>query len=641
VVLTAAPVLILSLSSEAQRDIGNREWRRYGGDLGNSKYSELDQINHANVHDLRIAWTWTSIDELVKTRNAKIRENPILRSYGYEATPLMVGGTLYTTTSLGQVAALDPKTGRTKWSYDAAFYLEGRPAVHGFVTRGLAYWTDGSKRRLLFAGGQAWLISIDIESGKPDPHFGRNGRVDLTQGLGRAINRAQYTVTSPPLIVGDVAVVGSAITEDSGYREAPPGHVRGYDVRTGQMKWIFHTIPQPGEYGNDTWGNESWKFSGGANVWTLMSADEELNYVYLAVASPVTDFYGGHRPGDNLFANSLVCLNVTSGQRVWHFQLVHHTVWDYDLPAAPIVMDLTVDGRPIKAVAQITKQGFVFAFDRKTGQPVWPIEERAVPQSSVPGERTSPTQPYPTKPPMFAVAGITEDDVIDLTPELKTEALGILRRHHFGPLYTPPSLGSTIIRPGQSGAANWWGGAFDLMTGRLYVPSWNHYSLVTMEEHPDPRRSDLAVWPHVTSLNGPRGLPLVRPPYGLLTAFDMNRGERLWAVPLGDGPRNHPALKDLGLPSLGAHERQGGPLLTKTLLFIGQGSQSAKFRAFDKTTGQELWVMDLPARSSAAPMTYLIDGRQFVVLAIGGGELPDQLIALALPESERRVRPGR
>jgi quinoprotein glucose dehydrogenase len=628
-------VLLVPLLAGSQPDIANGEWRSYGGDQGNTKYSELHQINQDNVQNLRVAWTWTSIDERLKRQNRAIRENPVFRSYAYEVTPLMVDGVLYTTTSLGQVAAIDPKTGRTKWSYDSAFYRDGRPAVHGFVTRGLAYWTDGMKRRLFYAGGRAWLISIDINTGKPDPNFGRNGRVDLTVGLGREINRAQYTVSSPPLVVGDVAVVGSAIIEDSGYKEAPPGHVRGYDVRTGQMKWIFHTIPQSGEYGSETWGNESWKSAGGANVWTLMTADEQLKYVYLAVASPVTDFYGGHRPGDNLFANSLVCLNATSGQRVWHFQIVHHTVWDYDLPAAPILMDLTVDGRPISAVAQITKQGFVFVFDRKTGQPVWPIEERSVPQSAVPGERTSPTQPYPTKPPTFAGGGAAEDDVIDFTPELKAEGLRILRRHHFGPLFTPPALGSTIIRPGQSGGANWWGGAFDPATGRLYVPSWNHYSLVIMEEHPDPQRSDLAVWPHVTSLDGPRGLPLFKPPYAQLTAFDMHRGEKLWTVPLGDGPRNHPALQELGLPALGTFEKQGGPLLTKTLLFIGQGLQSAKFRAFNKTTGKEIWVMDLPARSSAAPMTYLIDGRQFLVLAIGGGDVPEQLIALALPAGAR------
>ena len=339
----------------------------------------------------------------------------------------MVDGVLYTTTSLGQVAAIDPKTGETLWSYDPGLYLEGRPANHGFLTRGLAYWTDGEEERLFYAGGRAYLMSIDAKTGEPDRGFGRRGgRVDLKRGLGRTIDASLYTVNSPPLVAGDVVVVGSSITEGAGYQEAPPGHVRGYDVRSGRMKWIFHTIPQPGEFGNETWEGDSWKVAGGANVWTMMSADEELGYIYLPIGSPVTDFYGGHRLGDNLFANSLVCLDAETGKRVWHFQFVHHTVWDYDLPAAPNLIDITVDGRRIKAVAQVTKQGFTFVFDRATGEPVWPIKERPVPQSTVDGERTSPTQPYPTRPPLFLTNGATEDDVIDFTPELRAAGLGDL-----------------------------------------------------------------------------------------------------------------------------------------------------------------------------------------------------------------------
>jgi len=536
---------------------------------------------------------------------------------------------LYTTTSLGQVAAIDPETGETLWSYDPALYLEGRPAVHGFMTRGLAYWTDGVEERLIYAGGRVYLVSIDAKTGEPDLTFGRGGRVDLKEGLGRTIDARRYTVSSPPLVVGDVVVVGSAMTEGTGYKEAPPGHVRGFDVRTGKMKWIFHTIPQEGELGYETWENDSWRLSGGANVWTLMSADEELGYVYLPVGTPVTDYYGGHRLGDNLFANSLVCLDAETGERVWHFQFVHHAVWDYDPPAAPNLIDITVDGRRIEAVAQITKQGFTFVFDRVTGEPVWPIEERSVPQSTLVGERTSPTQPYPTKPPLFLTNGATEPDVIDFTPELRAEGLAIFREHNAGPLYTPLTPGTNIVRPGWSGGANWWGAAFDPDTGRLYVPSWAHFSLVRMDAG-DPERSDMRIRPQVRDLTGPRGLPLFKPPYSQLTAFDMNAGEKLWSVPVGDGPRDHEALRDLELPRLGNFQKLGGPLLTKTLLFIGQGKETNRIGAYDKETGEELWSMDLGGQFHAAPITYSIDGKQYIVLAIGGSGEPERLVALAL-----------
>ena len=618
-------------SVTAQSGAADGQWRSYGGDQGHSKYSPLDQINEDNVHDLRVAWTWTSVDEEIKARNEVIREGSAFRTYAYEVTPLMVDGVLYTTTSLGQVTAIDPKTGETLWSYDPGLYLEGRPAVHGFLTRGLAYWTDGEEERLFYAAGRVYLVSVDAKTGEPDPNFGRNGRVDLKRGLGRTIDPSQYTVSSPPLVAGDVVVVGSAMTEGTGYREAPPGHVRGYDVRTGEMKWIFHTIPEPGEFGNETWEGDSWRVSGGANVWSMMSVDEELGYIYLPVGSPVTDFYGGHRLGDNLFANSLVCLDAETGERVWHFQFVHHTVWDYDPPAAPNLIDIEVDGRTIKAVAQITKQGFTFVFDRSSGEPVWPIEERAVPQSTVAGERTSPTQPYPTKPPLFLTNGATEDDVIDFTPELREDGLAIFRENNVGPLYTPPAPGSNIVRPGWSGGANWWGAAFDPDNGRFYVPSWAHFSLVQIGEG-DPARSDLMIRPRVSSLSGPRRLPLFKPPYAQLTAFDMNRGEKLWSVPVGDGPRDHESLRGLDLPPLGNFQKLGGPLLTKTLLFIGQGMDTQSIAAYDKETGREVWRMALPARFHAAPITYLVDGKQYIVLAIGGGtgNAPDQLIALTL-----------
>lgn len=623
--------LLLAPISFAQEEM-DAEWRSYGGNLSHNKYSPLDQINRDNVHLLQEAWTWTSVDESIREDNAIIRERGSFRSYAYEVTPLMVNGVLYTTTSLGQIAAIDPASGETLWSFDPVLYVDGRPAVHGFMTRGLAYWTEGEQERLLYAGGRTFLLSIDPATGRPDPAFGRGGRVDLKRGLGRTIDPSLYAVSSPPIVVNDTVIVGSAMTEGTDYREAPPGHVRGFDVRTGEMKWIFHTIPQPGEFGSDTWPADAWQYTGGANVWTLMSADEELGIVYLPIGTTVPDYYGGHRRGDNLFANSLVALDAETGERVWHFQFVHHSVWDYDPPAAPNLIDIVVNGEPIKAVAQITKQGFTFVFDRETGEPVWPIEERAVPQSTVPGEQTSPTQPFPTRPPLFLTNGATEDDLIDFTPELRAEALEIFNEYHAGPLYTPPAMGDNIIRPGWSGGANWWGAAFDPETQRLYVPSWAHFSTVNISPPDDPD-SDLTIRPRVRDLSGPRGLPLFKPPYSQLVAFDMNEGSKLWHVPVGDGPTDHPALQGLELAPMGNFEKLGGPLLTKTLLFIGQGFETNRLGVYDKASGEELWWLQLPARFHAAPITYMAGGKQYLVFALGGGARgeTERLMALALP----------
>ena len=627
---SAVVLSLFSLSAQAQNPAG--EWRHYGSDLGHSKYSPLEQINRDNVHLLQEAWTWASVDQDIRENNAIIRDRGSFRSYAYEVTPLMVNGVLYTTTSLGQIAAIDPVSGETLWSFDPVLYVDGRPAVHGFMTRGLAYWTDGEQERLLYAGGRTYLLSIDPETGRLDPNFGRGGRVDLKRGLGRTIDPSLYAVSSPPIVVNNTVIVGSAMTEGTDFREAPPGHVRGFDVLSGEMKWIFHTIPQPGEFGSDTWPSDAWQFTGGANVWTLMSADEELGLVYLPVGTTVPDYYGGHRQGDNLFANSLVALNAETGERAWHFQFVHHSVWDYDPPAAPNLIDIEVDGRAIKAVAQISKQGFTFVFDRETGEPVWPIEERPVPQSTVPGEQTSPTQPYPSKPPLFLTNGATEDDLIDFTPELRAEALEIFRQYTAGPLYTPPAMGDNIIRPGWSGGANWWGAAFDPDTQRLYVPSWAHFSTVNMSPPEDPG-SDLTIRPRVRDLSGPRGLPLFKPPYSQLVAFDMNAGEKLWHIPVGEGPTDHPALQGLELPPMGNFEKLGGPLLTRTLLFIGQGFETNRLGVYDKETGEEIWWLQLPARFHAAPITYMADGKQYLVFALGGGARGEveRLMALALP----------
>jgi outer membrane protein assembly factor BamB len=397
IVFATACLMILSVRSGsralAQTGAQNGEWRTYGGDLGHTKYSPLDQITRDNVKNLRIAWRWLSIDEPLK---ARIDLPNTLRGPMYlnEATPLMVHGVLYTSTAFSQIAAIDARTGKTLWSYDPVLYTDVRPPEHGFLTRGLSYWTDGKEERLLYAGGLAYLLSIDAKTGKPDPNFGNNGRVDLREGLGRPFNSRIYSVNSPPVICRDVVIVGSTMPENVSAKDMPPGHIRGYDVRTGKMKWVFHTIAQPGEFGDKTWEKDSWAHTGGVNIWTNISADEELGYVYLPVGTPMNDFYGGERLGDNLFADSLVCIEARTGKRVWHFQLVHHPIWDYDPPGAPNLINLKIGGRTVRAVAQITKQGYIFVFDRVTGKPVWPIEERPVPQSSLPGERSAATQPF-------------------------------------------------------------------------------------------------------------------------------------------------------------------------------------------------------------------------------------------------------
>lgn len=625
-------IIFCPLATKAQQGSNGNEWISYGGDSGHSKYSPLDQINAENVQRLEVAWTWESVDQEIRNNNEVIRERGSFRSYAYEVTPLMVGDVLYTTTSLGQIAAIDPTSGETLWSFDPVLYVDGRPAVHGFMTRGLAYWTNGEQERLLYAGGRTYLLSIDPATRRLDPEFGRGGRIDLKRGLGRTIDPSLYAVSSPPIVVGDVVIVGSAMTEGTDFREAPPGHVRGFNVHTGEMQWIFHTIPQPGEFGADTWPEHAWSFTGGANVWTMMSADEELGLVYLPIGTTVPDYYGGHRQGDNLFSNSLVALNAETGERAWHYQMVHHSVWDYDPPAAPNLIDITVDGEMVKAVAQITKQGFTFVFDRETGKPVWPIDERPVPQSRVLGEVTSPTQPFPSKPPLFLTNGATEEDLIDFTPELRAEALKIFSQYNSGPLYTPPAPGDNIIRPGWSGGANWWGAAFDPETQRLFVPSWAHFSTVNINP-PEANDSDLTIRPQVRDLGGPRGLPLFKPPYSQLVAFDMNEGEKLWHVPVGEGPRDHADLQGLELPPLGNFEKLGGPLLTKSLLFIGQGFEVNRLGVYDKDTGEELWWMQLPNRFHATPITYMVDGKQYIVFALGGGARgePEQLMALSLP----------
>lgn len=606
------------------------EWRVYGADHAGSRYSPLEQINAGNFAQLQVAWKWDSVDNPVLRMRQDLHPGP------NEATPLMIGGVLYTSTSLNQVAAIDAATGKTLWVHN--------PGTYGGVHRGVAYWEgrrDGKPdRRILIATNDCYLLALNAETGKPIHSFGKDGRVDLTLGLRRPVPRKLASVTSPPMVVGDVAVVGGAIDDFQDRKEMPPGDVRGFDVRTGKRLWTFHTVPQEGEHGNDTWEDGSWRYTGNTNVWTLMSADPALGYVYLPVSTPTNDWYGGHRKGANLFAESVVCLQAKTGKRVWHQQLVHHGLWDYDLPCAPNLLDIRVGGKKVKAVAQVTKQGFCFVFDRVTGKPIWPIEERPVPRTKMPGDRSWPTQPFPTRPAPFERQGVSDENLIDYTPELRAEAKEILKTWNHGPLYTPPSTQRTILLPGWVGGASWAGAAVDPESGWLYVPSITNAMWLALKKPTGPSADvDFKIDENGYRIEGPRGLPLFKGPYGRVTAIDMNSGDHRWVAVQGEGPRNHPALRHLNLPPLGIYHRTY-TLVTKTLLLATQESgwfnqetptEPAKLRAFDKRTGRFLGEVGLPSHPTGAPITYLTGGKQYVVIPVGGSNKPAELIAVALP----------
>ena len=612
-------------TGQGQQGATGGQWPHYGGDSGSTEYSALDQLSSTNVDQLSVAWQWSSPE------NARIQKNRRLGTFAYEATPIMIDGVLYTSSSHSDVIAIDGDSGKTIWSYDSGSWRAGRPTNLGFVHRGVTYWADGEQKRIFIATGDCRLIALDATNGKPISSFGDGGSVDLTKGLGRPISKRAYAVTSPPVICRGIVVVGSSINDGPTQQKMPPGDVRGFDARTGAQRWTFHSIPHEGEFGNDTWEEDSWKYTGNANCWTLMSVDEQLGYVYLPFGTPTNDWYGGHRPGQGLFGESLVCVKAETGERVWHFQHVHHGVWDYDLCAAPALADLEVDGRQIKALAQVTKQGFCWVLDRITGKPVWPIEERAVPTSTVTGEKSWPTQPFPSRPAPYEVQGVQIDDLIDFTPQLRAEAVEIIDRFHWGPLYTPPGTEkATINMPGWGGGGNWFGCALDAETNMLYVPSMRDAIAVQLVK-PDPARSDFTyIGKMQLSVRGPRGLPLWKPPYSSITAIDLNTGNTLWTIPLGDGPRNHPLLKDLTLPKLGD---SGRPfvLVTKTLLLVAHGSRGRRLYAFDKTSGKEIARFDLPGKPSGSLMTYQSDGKQYVVVPVSGRREPSGLVALCLP----------
>ncbi|MDX1384995.1 MAG: PQQ-binding-like beta-propeller repeat protein, partial [Thermoanaerobaculia bacterium] len=565
------------------------------------------------------------------------------------STPLMIGGRLYVTNRVGLLRALDPASGKTIWAQEP--FAETLEEARGRSPRGVDFLRDGSRERLFLARGE-YLYSVDARTGEPVPDFGDRGRVSLHLADPLA---GEFAWTAGPILVDGVVVV-AGITGGAGdggdKKEATPEDVRGFDASTGRHLWTFHVVPRPGEPGHETWGDGSWEYSGDLGSWCCLSADEETGVVYVQLSAPTAAYYGGHRPGDNLFSNSLVALEAATGKRLWHFQMVHHDVWEWDTVGPATLGEITVEGRRIPAVMQPSKTGFLYVFDRRTGEPVWPIEERPVPASTVPGERLSPTQPFPTKPPPFDRQGFGEDDLIDFTPELRARARELVQPFVLGPMFSPPSLQSdepggkqgTLTTPGWWGSGNWNTGAFDPETGIYYAvshtwPTVYHLTEPTSEE----ATLDYVVddeGPYVPTLDG---LPITKPPWGRITAIDLNRGEIVWTAANGEGPRDHPLLAGLYLPHLGTAGR-GAPLVTGTLLFLGEGSDAIPgirgaesgdwgntFRAFDKATGEVLWETELAAGVTGAPMTYLHEGRQYVAVAIGGTSHAAEWVAFALP----------
>ena len=629
--------LLLSATSQAQRGTSGGQWPNHSGDKGSTKYAPLDQINRSNVRNLHVAWRRPAVADELRGQHQELKFSNLFRS-----TPLMINGVLYASDGIGLVEAFDPATGRTLWVQESTDL--GPEALAGTSTRGIAYWRNGADERILSVR-PPYLYAVNLKTGELIRSFGEAGKVDLRTGLGP--QPQPFNFTSAPLIVKDIAVIGSSIADNPNLKEGTRGDVRGYDVKTGKLRWTFRTIPREREFGVETWEDRSWDYTGAVNAWSNLSADEELGYIYLPLTSPTSDMYGGHRLGNNLFSDSLVCLKAETGERVWHFQLVHHDLWDYDLPAAPILADIQVNGKPIKAVVQVTKQGFAFVFDRVTGQPVWPIEERPVPQSATPGERTAPTQPFPTKPAPFERQGVSVDDLIDFTPELRSEAIDITKRYVVGPLFTPPSIKGdgpndtkgTLQLPGSVGGADWNGAALDPETGILYVPSVTGTFAADLVSGNTVQSNLRYVHGTREFVTGPRGLPLFKPPYGRITAINLNTGDHVWVKPNGDGPREHPAIKHLNLPPLGQPGR-ASPLVTKTLFFIGDGDPinvrtppgggGRKFRAYDKASGAVVWEMEFPAGTTGAPVTYMYKGKQYIAFAIGSNEHQAEFVALAL-----------
>jgi len=659
----------------AQYRAKETEWPSYAADLAGTHYRPLGQINAANFSDLEIAWR-------IKTDNFGNRPE-----YKLEGTPLMVNSVLYATAgSRRAVIALDAATGELLWVHGEHEGARGGAAPRQLSGRGLAYWSDGKEERILYVTPGYRLVCLNAKTGVPVASFGNGGVLDLKldddQTIFPDLTTGEIGIQSAPVVAKDTVIVGAAFREGMTPKSMRnnKGYVRGFDVRTGRRLWIFHTIPKKGELGYDTWLNDSAEYTGNTGVWTQITVDEQLGLVYLPVESPTSDYYGGHRPGNNLFGESLVCVDLKTGQRKWHFQLVHHPLWDMDISSAPILGNIVVDGKPVKAVAQPSKQGFLYVFDRVTGKPVWPIEERKVEVGSVPGEWYSPTQPFPTKPPAYSRNGVSIDDLIDFAPELREKARAIVSKYHLGPVFTPPVASQadgplgTLTLGTASGGTNWPGGSYDPETHIVYAYACNA-CVEPIGLVPAPR--DVSDLKYIAGVDGQevgimRGpgenagadspmppkkasgggfvrlnvddLPLIKPPYGTITAISLDEGKIVWQIAHGETPdvvRNYPAFKGMNIARTGQQTYNVGTLITKTLVIAGEGQvtttadhpRGAMLRAYDKATGKEVGAVYMPAPQSGSPMTYMVNGKQYIVVAVSGGPYSGEYIAYTLPSA--------
>jgi quinoprotein glucose dehydrogenase len=700
---TTAPVAGQTAAANGQPSTRNGEWPHYTADLTGSRYSPLDQINGANFSKLEVAWRF-------KTDNF----GPF-PEFKLEGTPLMVKGVLYTTAGTRRsVIALDARTGELLWSHSLREGKRAGLSPRQLSGRGVAYWTDGrGDERILYNTTGYRLVALNAKTGQPIPSFGNQGVVDLKTGAIKGpdqqidLESGEIGIHSTPTVAGNTVIIGAAFREGMtvSTHNNTKGLVRAFDARTGKMLWRFNTIPRPGEFGNETWEENSWSYNGNTGVWTQISVDEELGLAYLPIETPSSDFYGGHRPGNNLFAESIVAVDLKTGQRKWHYQLVHHPVWNFDNCCASLLADVTINGRPRKVLAQPSKLGWLYVFDRATGEPIWPIEERPVPASEVPGEKMSPTQPHPTRPPAYARNYLrVPDDLIDFTPELRQQALDVLKFYKYAPTpFNPPILGNAngpmlgAIGPGT--ATNWPGSAYDPETHTVFAQAGNvpisSRSLVeppkgftdiryvsglggqafreifgpgdccsadsgrrtrddlpgTQDGAPKPAAPAKLAAQAAQGLNV-QGLSIVKPPYGVLAAVNLDRGELVWQVPHGDTPdniRNHPALKGLNIGKTGQPGTAGvGLMVTKTVVVMGDPQvtnpgtrpRGAMLRAYDKKTGEQVGEILMPAPQSGSPMTYSIGGRQYIVVAVSGGNYTGEYLAFALPQTETRPTQG-
>jgi quinoprotein glucose dehydrogenase len=702
--IAAIALIAVSASAQTRLSINKKdkdgEWPSYAADLAGTRYRPLDQINASNFSKLEVAWRF---------KTDSIGNRP---EYKLEGTPLMVNGVVYATAGSRRAAiALDAATGELLWVHGEHEGERGAAAPRQLSGRGLAYWTDGKQERILYVTPGYRLVCLDAKTGQPVPSFGKNGIVDLKldddQVIMPDLTTGEIGLQSAPIVAKDTIIIGAAFREGMTPKTMRnnKGYVRGFDVKTGKRLWIFHTIPLKGEAGYDTWQKGSAEYTGNTGVWTQVTADEQLGLVYLPVESPTGDYYGGHRPGNNLYGESLVCVDLKTGQVKWYYQLVHHPLWDMDISSAPILADINVNGRAIKAVAQPTKQGFLYVFDRITGKPVWPIEERPVEQGTVPNEWYSPTQPFPTKPPAYSRNGVTVEDLIDFTPAMRDQALTNIAKYHIGPVFTPPVESkidgplATLTLGTASGGTNWPGASYDPETHIVYAYACNACltpiglmrapkTLSDMEfvagtagrevvnragpgenagaDSPMPTRNPgrggrgaAAAATASTATTAPaaaaaaggiggltvQGLPMIKPPYGTITAISLDKGDIVWQIAHGDTPdniRNSAALKGIDIPRTGQSGYNVGTLITKTLVIAGEGQvtttpehpRGAMLRAYDKATGKDAGAVFMPAPQTGSPMTYMLNGKQYIIVAVSGGVYTGEYIAYTLPSTE-------